>query len=161
MTSSRRWWLTGGAFFAAALALYPVLVAPVTRDLIDDALAFLSLPAISLAGQSMTLPVVVLLTTAVATVWSFWRPARGVWPLLGPGGLLSLAIMVQILRQDANDTTLWPILLGSALFLYAWWLATLLFDLSVVWHSYVRWSRAMDAMRQMITTPEQSGGSDR
>lgn len=161
MTQSKRWWLGAGVFFVASLGLYPLLVAPVTQTLINNALAFLPLPAISLLGQNMTLPFVVLLATVVATVWSYWRPARGVWPLLVPGGLLSLAIMVQILRQDASETTLWPILLGSALFLYSWWLATLLFDLSVVWHSYVRWSSAMDAMRQMITTPEDSPGPGR
>jgi hypothetical protein len=154
MTSSKRWWLGAGVFFLAALGLYPMLVAPVTQDLIDNALAILPLPGIRVFERSMTLPFVVLLTTVAATVWSYWRPARGVWPLLVPGGLLSLLIMVQILRQDASETTAWPILLGSALFLYAWWLATLLFDLSVVWHSYVRWSSAMDAMRQMITSPE-------
>jgi hypothetical protein len=154
MTPSKRWWLGAGLFFVAALGLYPLLVAPVTQDLIDNALAFLPLPRATLFGRSMTLPIAVLLTTAVASVWSYWRPARGVWPLLVPGGLLTLAIMVQILRQDDSETTLWPILLGSGLFLYAWWLATLLFDLSVVWHSYVRWSSAMDAMRQMIRSPE-------
>lgn len=161
MTASKRWWLGAGLFFVAALGLYPMLVAQGTQDLINNALAVLRLPTISLFGQNMTLPFVVLLTTVVATVWSYWRPARGVWPLLLPGGLLSLLTMVQILRQDATDTKAWPILLGSALFLYAWWLATLLFDLSVVWHSYVRWSSAMDAMRQMIPSPEDSPGAGR
>jgi hypothetical protein len=156
VTSARRWWMAAAVFFVAALAAYPVLVAPVTQQLIDAALAFLPLPAITLAGRSMQLPFVLVLTTALASAWSYWRPARGVWPLLVPGGLLSFAIMVRILRQDASETTLWPVLLGSALFLYAWWLATLLLDLSVVWHSYVRWSSAMDAMRQMIPSPEDS-----
>ena len=154
VTQSKRWWLGAVVFFAIALGLYPFLAADITQRLINDALAILPLPSVRFYGREMTLPFVGLLATVVATVWSYVRPARGVWPLLVPGGLLSLAIVVRILRQDEGETTLWPILLGSAGFLYLWWLATLLFDLSVVWHSYVRWSSAMDAMRKMVKSPE-------
>jgi hypothetical protein len=151
LTRSMRWWLGAGLFLLAAMAVYPIVVVPVTQQLIGDALGFL--PAVTLDGQNVTLPFLVLVATAIATIWSYKRPARGVWPLLVPGTLLALALVVQILRRDAGETTVWPILLGSAAFLYLWWLATLLFDLSVVWHSYVRWSRAMNVMRQMIRTP--------
>lgn len=34
----------------------------------------------------------------------------------------------------------WPVLLAGALFLYLWWLATLVFDLAFVWQRYVRGS---------------------
>jgi hypothetical protein len=157
VTPSKRWWLGAGLFFLAALGAYPILVAPVTQELINSALAFLPLPIVRLYARNMALPFIVLMTTVVATVWSYRKPARGVWPLLLPGSLLALAMVVQILRPgssaDTTDTKLWPLLLGSVAFLYLWWLATLLFDLSVVWHSYVRWSSAMDAMRQMIKTP--------
>lgn len=161
VTQSKPWWLGAGLFFLVALGVYPILVAPVTQELINNALAFLALPIVRIYAQNMTLPLLVLLTTVAATVWSYKKPARGVWPLLVPGALVAFAIVVQTLRQDVSETKLWPILLGSAAFLYLWWLATLLFDLSVVWHSYVRWSSAMDAMRQMIKTPEAPSGPGR
>jgi hypothetical protein len=161
VTQSLRWWLGAWVFFLAALAVYPILVAAVTQDVINTALAFPFLPIVRFYGHDMALPLVILVTTVVATVWSYKKPARGVWPLLGPGALVALAIVVRILRQDDSDTKLWPIVLGSAAFLYLWWLATLLFDLSVVWHFYVRWSSAMDTMRQMIKTPEASSGVGR
>ena len=161
VTQSKRWWFGAWLFFLAALAAYPILVFPRTQELINNALAFQPLPIVTFYGHTMTLPFVVLLITVVASVWSYKKPARGVWPLLGPGALGALAIVVRILRQDESDTEVWPIVLGSAAFLYLWWLATLLFDLSVVWHFYVRWSSAMDTMRQMIKTPEASPGVGR
>jgi hypothetical protein len=42
----------------------------------------------------------------------------------------------------------WPVLLAGALFLYLWWLATLVFDLAFVWQRYVRGSVANDRLRE-------------
>lgn len=160
VTSAKRWWAGAGLFFLAALWLYPVLVAPVTQNLIGNALAVGPLQDLTLEVKNLILPVSMLVTAVVASVWSFWHPARGVWPLLVPGCVLSLGLVVRILVIDEGDTQVWPILLGSAFFLYLWWLATLLLDLSVVWHSYVRWSSAMDAMRTMIGDPEEPPTAD-
>jgi len=41
----------------------------------------------------------------------------------------------------------WPVLLAGALFLYLWWLATLVFDLAFVWQRYVRGSVVNDRLR--------------
>jgi hypothetical protein len=84
-----------------------------------------------------------MVATLIALLWSLCHPARGVRPLLVPGALLAIFIVVHVLTLDpatphAKRPSLGPVLLGSAAFLYLWWLATLLFDLSVVWHSYVR-----------------------
>lgn len=150
------WFLAAFIFFIAAVRAYPILVHPDTRQLISDALAFLPLP---LVRPFATLPFVIMVTTVIALFWSYRHPARGVRPLLVPGALLALAIVVRVLA-DTDNPSLWPVLLGSAAFLYLWWLATLLFDLSVVWHSYVRWSRAADTMREMIPEPEASSASE-
>ena len=37
-------------------------------------------------------------------------------------------------------------LLAGAAFLYLWWLATLFFDLVVVWHYYIRESALLDRL---------------
>ena len=42
----------------------------------------------------------------------------------------------------------WPVLVAGALFLYLWWLATLVFDLAFVWQRYVRGSVANDRLRE-------------
>jgi hypothetical protein len=151
-----RWSLAAVIFFVAAVKAYPILVHPDTHQLISDALAFLPLPVVR---PFATLPFVIMVTTVIALLWSLWHPARGVRPLLVPGALLALAIVVRVLA-DTDNPSLWPVLLGSAAFLYLWWLATLLFDLSVVWHSYVRWSRTADTMREMIPKPEASSVSE-
>ena len=37
---------------------------------------------------------------------------------------------------------IWPVFLGGAAALYLWWLAIVLFDLTFVWHLYIRFSGA-------------------
>jgi hypothetical protein len=46
-----------------------------------------------------------------------------------------------------NPST-WPVLLAGAACLYLWWLAALVFDLSFVWHRYVRRSVMNDTLRR-------------
>ena len=103
-------------------------------------------------GSEFVLPGLALVAKIVATVWSYTRPARGVWPLLVPGFVLAVGLALRSLSTSKPE---WPIVVGSMFFLYVWWLATLLFDLSFVWHSYVRWSTALNAMRRMIPDPAQ------
>ena len=44
----------------------------------------------------------------------------------------------------------WPVFLASPAFLYLWWLAILLFDLTFVWHLYIRWSEGEKYIRRRI-----------
>lgn len=46
---------------------------------------------------------------------------------------------------------IWPALLSGAAFLYLWWLAALLFDMTFVWHRYIRSSLVVNLLRK---TPE-------
>jgi hypothetical protein len=57
------WWLGAVVFLATALAVYPILVAPVTQHLISDALAFLQLPGVTAYA---TLPLVILVATLIS-----------------------------------------------------------------------------------------------
>lgn len=74
-------------------------------------------------------------------MWWFARnhPKWGV-RILPLAGLVFAAVLVWWLFRSVpvrDDPELWPVLLGGAAFFYLWWLATLLFDLTVVWHHYV------------------------
>ena len=46
-----------------------------------------------------------------------------------------------------HGSPLWPFVLASLMFLYLWWLAILTFDLSFIWHRYIRNSVALDTLR--------------
>jgi hypothetical protein len=48
----------------------------------------------------------------------------------------------------ATHPPAWPVLLASAAFLYLWWLSTLLFDLTFVWHRYIRRSTSNKRLRE-------------
>jgi hypothetical protein len=48
----------------------------------------------------------------------------------------------------ASERPAWPVVLAGAVFLYLWWLSTLLFGLAFVWHRYVRRSVANDSLRE-------------
>jgi len=51
------------------------------------------------------------------------------------GLILAAALVGWLLHRDVPDLEVWPILLGGAAFFYLWWLAALLFDLTLVWHN--------------------------
>ncbi|MGO4814758.1 MFS transporter [Cupriavidus sp. 2MCAB6] len=74
------------------------------------------------------------------------RPRVGRRLLVLIGALLVGAI-VTVRMWDAADQPFWPVVLAGALFLYAWWLAILIFDLAFVWHRYIRHSVALGTLR--------------
>ncbi len=47
---------------------------------------------------------------------------------------------------------LWPLLFATAVFLYLWWLAALVFDLAFVWHRYIRHGVGERRLRQWTET---------
>jgi hypothetical protein len=128
------------------------LVLPATSARIETALA--PWMPFQLAGSAFI--ALAVLATAVSAVWSWVVPARGVRPLIVSGGAAA-AMLVLSLLLDLRDRAaapgpspdLWPLVLGGLLFLYLWWLATLILDLTIVWHSHVRWSGAIVSMRNM------------
>lgn len=83
--------------------------------------------------------------------------ARGARPLLIAGGLS--AAMLIILRADtflpkeSTPKPFWLVVLSAAAFLYLWWLAIILFDLTFVWHRYIRqgvWQQCLCSARQNL-----------
>lgn len=83
------------------------------------------------------------------------RPKLSRWTLLGSGTLAVAAIVIGRLGEMENAPPVWSIVLAGLLFLCLWWLGILMFDLTFVWHRYVReavyvqvlrsWSRHEDA----------------
>jgi hypothetical protein len=51
---------------------------------------------------------------------------------------------------DAADEQgpIWPVFLAGAAFLYLWWLAIVLFDLTFTWHLYIRWPGAENFVKK-------------
>ena len=101
----------------------------------------------------------VIAIAACAASWSF--PEIGTRPLVHTGGLIIVFVIVaQLVDTDGpgpGTTTppvpLWPIVLAGAAFLYLWWLAIIAFDLTFIWHLYIRWGAAQ---RLIVKRLEQS-----
>jgi hypothetical protein len=53
-------------------------------------------------------------------------------------------------KSESDDTgPIWPLVPAVALFLYLWYLAAILFDLTVIWHHYIRQSAVLDRLRDI------------
>ena len=92
-----------------------------------------------------------LLVVAFGVAVSGWliprKPALGRRVLIGLGTLVIAIIVAQRLHGESKVPA-WPVVLAGLAFLYLWWLAILLFDLTFVWHRYIRRSVAIDTLRQ-------------
>jgi hypothetical protein len=58
------------------------------------------------------------------------------------------AEMHAVADAAGHHGSIWPVFLAGAAFLYIWWLAILLFDLTFVWHLYIRWPGAENYVRK-------------
>jgi hypothetical protein len=82
---------------------------------------------------------------------------RGARPLLVAGGLGAASLMIhRAVTADHPFLTpkpFWPVVLSAAAYLYLWWLAIILFDLTFVWHRYIRqgvWQQCLCSARQNL-----------
>jgi len=77
----------------------------------------------------------------VSSVLSKLWPQGGMKPLMGlAAGATGCVVWGLISREGAirQESPLWPLFLAGAAFLYLWWLVALIFDLTFVWHRYIR-----------------------
>ena len=64
---------------------------------------------------------------------------------------LDEAANVQRLADEVLEQgPIWPVLLAGAAFLYLWWLAIVTFDLTFIWHLYVRWALAQTIVKDQL-----------
>lgn len=105
----------------------------------------------SAAAGSATVVVAVALVVVVHAL-SIWKPSWGLKPMILLGAVAVAGIVLYHLR-DAKGP-LWPVFLATLAFLYLWWLAALLLDLIFVWHVYIRHSRVLQRMNEIIGRPD-------
>ena len=92
-----------------------------------------------------------LILAALAIAMSGWlvprRPNIGRRMLIGLGSAVIAFIIVTRLLST-QPAPVWPIVLAGAASLYLWWLGILLFDLTFIWHRYIRRSVAIHTLAQ-------------
>ena len=93
-----------------------------------------------------------LLVAAFAISMSGWlvprRPKIGRRVLIGLGTTVIAFIVIRRLYDGTSQASVWPVVLAGLAFLYLWWLGILLFDLTFIWHRYIRRSVAVETLLQ-------------
>src|SRR4029077_17257756 len=96
----------------------------------------------------------VTVTLGLVLVWIVYKigdlkPSWGLTPLIVGGTAIVAGRVGWHLwsAKEAHDIgPLWPVFLGTAAFLYLWWLGALLFDLVFVWPLFIRNSELLQRM---------------
>ncbi len=132
----------------AALLVLLVGVVPCVWFLPESVSSYLGGPLAELAGRldlslsPDTAERVALVVAACFIAGSAWflprRAKLGRRLLIGSGTAVVAFIVVWRLTDGTSHAEVWPVLLAGGVFLYAWWLGILLFDLTFVWHRYIR-----------------------
>ena len=134
-----RWELASLAAFAVGAGLIWILP--------DDVANFLGgklpdLPLLSgLDRDARVRAVLVGASLAVVLLAGWIVPRRPKWSrrtLIGAGALAVGAIIIGRLTGVEHPPPVWPVVLAGLIFIYLWWLGILLFDLTFIWHRYVR-----------------------
>jgi hypothetical protein len=141
---TRDLWLRGGSLlFLGACAAYYVWS-------VQDAPKKLVLGVEIFAGGT-TLAAGLLIALLAAVISRRW-PTLGLTPLM-LAGAAGVVIFVIHYLLSGNQGPLWPVLLATVGSLYLWWLAALIFDLVFVWHLYIRNSRLIYRLNQVVGSP--------
>ncbi len=158
MTRRTKWHLISFGMFSLSALAYSGLVAEKVQKIISRPViacpAFeQAITAVSAATHIMPEVVSVLIPLSVIAIVVSWLSGRysslRTRPLIIMGGAFVLGIVAWLIHEDLGHSSIWPVFVGSALFLYIWWLAILLFDMVFVWHRYIRHSRVMSRLREM------------
>jgi hypothetical protein len=161
LTNPRRllWKLAGAAgFVVLVLPLWLWAQAPDQLPLSDKVLAptvgpwLQALPGWTgheaLAGP-LALTLVALLLAS--TGWWIRRTARlGRRVLISAGASVTAVLVLLTLKSmspaGAEHPAFWPVVLAFLAYVYLWWLGVLVFDLTFIWHRYIRFSVATQAL---------------
>ena len=92
-----------------------------------------------------------------AMLWTVYENrdghSAGLWPLIAPGFVAVVGIgaaLAMFGNQQGSQPALWPFFIGGLAFLFFWKLAAILFDLTFVWHLYIRHNRMLAWMRDNL-----------
>jgi hypothetical protein len=86
------------------------------------------------------------------TVGSMVKPSWGLKLLIfsGTATIVTVVSLGIASIPEKQVGPLWPVFLATAVFLYMWWLAALMFDLVFVWHFHIRHGKALRHMDEMM-----------
>ncbi len=161
--SQVRWWLLSAAIFAAGTYASMSLLPSQPIAFLAKPLAQLTLLPDAGASDGTTLLVGACIVVA-ASGWLVPRWPRAGRPLMVALGALLVASAIGVGYNhvpDGKGPQLWPLILSAMIFIYLWWLGIVLFDLTFIWHRYIRNSVALDTLRdwraKADTTPRTFG----
>lgn len=129
------------------------LVQPEFRERLDDWLDLYSTMGITQFPGLFTL-IVALVVAAVSAVVSYLKPSWGMKPLIIMCGAATAAVIFNIWHHHEvihktlpKDASAWALLGSFAAFIYLWWLAALIFDLTFIWHRYIRMNPTTEILK--------------
>lgn len=161
--SSLRWLLLAAVIFFCGVVICLLTLPAEVSDFLAG--PFLNLTWVrSTFGAYSGRAFLVLIAVIIPVIcWLLPRwPRVGRRVMVGSGtAVIALAILCAYPGHSTSAPPLWPLVLAALMFLYLWWLAILAFDLSFIWHRYIRNSVALDTLRdwreRRDTTPRTFG----
>jgi hypothetical protein len=104
------------------------------------------------------IPVIAFWVAILAILIVREYPDWGLGPLLWAGGIgVSFIVVGRMVAHAIGKLPvgdLWPVVPGCIAFLYLWWLAALVFDMTFFWHAYIRSSFGIRQIRRLTGCPE-------
>jgi len=150
-TGGLRWHLASLVAFTAGAWPFFHWLPPGPADFLGEPLTRLF--SVSAADSAFAGRLAPVIAAAVVALSGWLLPRKPKWGrrcLIGVGILvIAFILSSRLLGVDTSpDQPVWPVLLAGAAFLYLWWLGILIFDLSFIWHRYIRRSVVEDTLRQ-------------
>lgn len=95
----------------------------------------------------MSVGFMALVILQLSYLYNFFSRRSGVWFMVAVGSAVAFSLILVNVIADADHLEILPVLIGGGAFLYLWWLSVLVFDLSFIWHQYIRNSLALRRMQ--------------
>lgn len=142
-----RWHLAATGYYALGVALVIPALPPGVRIYIGESLgqAFERFHMPVKWFGALLLALIALFIT-LSGWWAPKKPRRGRIYLVAAGSIAVLAVVIARGYFLSNTLPFWPVLLGAVGFLYLWWLSIIVFDLTFIWHRYIRRSVIADTL---------------
>ena len=103
-------------------------------------------------AQKISIVRIAVISFAFVAALSGWvvprKPHYGRRTLIGCAAAVVVVIVLNQLLDNDESTTAWPVVLGGLAFVYVWWLGIMLFDLTFIWHRYIRLRVAIQTLIQ-------------
>lgn len=148
LTTAWHWRLLGAPICFALGALGYFVTMQADRDFLGGSLyqaisaigakVGVQLPENPIIGATWGMIVVALIVVLLSWMAEKSFPKWGLRTLVIFGGVAMAMILIGAISDHANRGSLWPVLLATAFALYLWQTVILTFDLTFVWHRYIR-----------------------